>query len=81
MRLTSTSSRLLSAHALLVAQQPDGFAAVAPRMQEDMARFCQIMLGIGARSGIMIQRDGKGNPDNSDVRIAFQEAAAKGLGQ
>jgi CubicO group peptidase (beta-lactamase class C family) len=30
---------------------------------------------------VMFQRDGKGNPDNSDVRIAFQEAAAKGLGQ
>jgi hypothetical protein len=29
----------------------------------------------------MFQRDGKGNPDNSDVRIAFQEAAVKGLGQ
>ncbi len=28
---------------------------------------------------LMFQRDGKGNPDNSDVRIAFQEAAAKGL--
>jgi CubicO group peptidase (beta-lactamase class C family) len=26
---------------------------------------------------IMFERDGKGNPDNSDVRIAFQEAAAK----
>jgi CubicO group peptidase (beta-lactamase class C family) len=26
---------------------------------------------------LMFQRDGKGNPDNSDVRIAFQEAAAK----
>jgi CubicO group peptidase (beta-lactamase class C family) len=30
---------------------------------------------------VMFERDGKGNPDNSDVRIAFQEAAAKGLGQ
>ena len=30
---------------------------------------------------LMFQRDGKGNPDNSDVRIAFQEAAAKGLVQ
>jgi CubicO group peptidase (beta-lactamase class C family) len=30
---------------------------------------------------LMFQRDGKGNPDNSDVRIAFQEAAAQGLGQ
>lgn len=30
---------------------------------------------------IMFERDGKGNPDNSDVRIAFQDAAAKGLGQ
>jgi CubicO group peptidase (beta-lactamase class C family) len=30
---------------------------------------------------IMFERDGKGNPDNSDLRIAFQEAAAKGLGQ
>jgi CubicO group peptidase (beta-lactamase class C family) len=30
---------------------------------------------------LMFQRDGKGNPDNSDVRIAFQDAAAKGLGQ
>lgn len=30
---------------------------------------------------VMFQRDGKGNPDNSDVRIAFQEAAMKGLGQ
>jgi CubicO group peptidase (beta-lactamase class C family) len=30
---------------------------------------------------LMFQRDGKGNPDNSDVRIAFQEAAAKALGQ
>ncbi len=29
---------------------------------------------------VMFQRDGKGMPDNSDVRIAFQEAAAKGLG-
>jgi len=29
---------------------------------------------------VMFERDGKGNPDNSDVRIAFQEAAAKGLG-
>jgi len=29
---------------------------------------------------LMLQRDGKGNPDNSDVRIAFQDAAAKGLG-
>jgi CubicO group peptidase (beta-lactamase class C family) len=29
---------------------------------------------------LMLQRDGKGNPDNSDVRIAFQEAAiAEGL--
>jgi CubicO group peptidase (beta-lactamase class C family) len=28
---------------------------------------------------VMFQRDGKGNPDNSDVRIAFQEAAAQGL--
>jgi CubicO group peptidase (beta-lactamase class C family) len=27
----------------------------------------------------MFERDGHGNPDNSDVRIAFQEAAAKGL--
>jgi CubicO group peptidase (beta-lactamase class C family) len=24
---------------------------------------------------LMFERDGKGNPDNSDVRIAFQEAA------
>jgi CubicO group peptidase (beta-lactamase class C family) len=30
---------------------------------------------------VMFERDGKGNPDNSDVRIAFQEAAAKGLGR
>lgn len=30
---------------------------------------------------LMFQRDGKGNPDNSDVRVAFQDAAAKGLGQ
>jgi CubicO group peptidase (beta-lactamase class C family) len=30
---------------------------------------------------VMFERDGKGNPDNSDVRIAFQDAAAKGLGQ
>ena len=30
---------------------------------------------------VMFQRTGKGNGDNSDVRIAFQEAAAKGLGQ
>jgi CubicO group peptidase (beta-lactamase class C family) len=30
---------------------------------------------------VMFERDGKGNPDNSDVRIAFQESAAKGLGQ
>jgi len=30
---------------------------------------------------LMFQRDGKGNPDNSDARIAFQDAAAKGLGQ
>ncbi|MEO8368435.1 MAG: serine hydrolase domain-containing protein [Candidatus Solibacter sp.] len=29
---------------------------------------------------LMFQRDGKGNPDNSDVRIAFQEAALAGLG-
>jgi CubicO group peptidase (beta-lactamase class C family) len=28
---------------------------------------------------VMFQRDGKGNPDNSDVRIAFEEAAAEGL--
>jgi CubicO group peptidase (beta-lactamase class C family) len=28
---------------------------------------------------LMFERDRKGNPDNSDVRIAFQEAAAKGL--
>jgi CubicO group peptidase (beta-lactamase class C family) len=28
---------------------------------------------------VMFQRDGKGNPDNSDVRIAFEEAAAKEL--
>jgi CubicO group peptidase (beta-lactamase class C family) len=28
---------------------------------------------------LMFQRDGKGNPDNSDVRLAFQEAAAKSL--
>ena len=25
---------------------------------------------------IMFERDGKGNPDNSDLRIAFQDAAA-----
>jgi CubicO group peptidase (beta-lactamase class C family) len=31
--------------------------------------------------GLMFQRDGKGNPDNSDVRVAFQEAAARGLEQ
>lgn len=30
---------------------------------------------------LMFQRDGKGNPDNSDVRIAFQEAATNGLGR
>jgi len=30
---------------------------------------------------VMFQRDGKGNPDNSDVRIAFQEAASHGLAQ
>jgi CubicO group peptidase (beta-lactamase class C family) len=30
---------------------------------------------------LMFQRDGKGNPDNSDVRIAFQDAAAQGLGR
>jgi CubicO group peptidase (beta-lactamase class C family) len=28
---------------------------------------------------LMFERDGKGNPDNSDVRIAFQEAAAANL--
>lgn len=28
---------------------------------------------------LMFERDGKGNPDNSDVRIAFQESAASGL--
>jgi len=28
---------------------------------------------------VMFERDGKGNPDNSDVRIAFQDAAQKGL--
>jgi CubicO group peptidase (beta-lactamase class C family) len=28
---------------------------------------------------LMFERDGHGNPDNSDVRIAFQEAAAMGL--
>ncbi len=28
---------------------------------------------------VMFERDGKGNPDNSDVRIAFQDAAARGL--
>ncbi len=26
---------------------------------------------------LMVQRDGKGNPDNSDVRIAFQDAVGK----
>lgn len=30
---------------------------------------------------LMFQRDGKDNPDNSDVRIAFQDAAAKAPGQ
>jgi CubicO group peptidase (beta-lactamase class C family) len=30
---------------------------------------------------LMYQRDGKGNPDNADVRIAFQETAAKALGR
>jgi CubicO group peptidase (beta-lactamase class C family) len=30
---------------------------------------------------LMFERDGKGNPDNSDVRIAFQDAAVKDLGQ
>ena len=30
---------------------------------------------------VMFERDGKGNPDNSDVRIAFQDAAAQGLAQ
>ena len=30
---------------------------------------------------VMFQRDGKGNPDNSDVRIAFQDAASQGLAQ
>ena len=25
---------------------------------------------------VMFERTGKGNPDNSDIRIAFQEAAA-----
>ena len=30
---------------------------------------------------VMFERDGKGNPDNSDVRIAFQDAAAEGLGK
>ena len=30
---------------------------------------------------LMFERDGKGNPDNSDVRIAFQDAAAKGIAQ
>jgi CubicO group peptidase (beta-lactamase class C family) len=30
---------------------------------------------------VMFERDGHGNPDSSDVRIAFQEAAAKGLPQ
>jgi CubicO group peptidase (beta-lactamase class C family) len=29
---------------------------------------------------LMLQRTGKGNPDDSDVRIAFQAAARKGLG-
>jgi CubicO group peptidase (beta-lactamase class C family) len=29
---------------------------------------------------VMFQRDGKGNSDNSDVRIAFQDAATPGLG-
>jgi CubicO group peptidase (beta-lactamase class C family) len=28
---------------------------------------------------VMFERDGHGNPDNSDVRIAFQEAAGKGV--
>lgn len=28
---------------------------------------------------LMFERDGKGNPDNSDVRIAFQDAAAPAL--
>jgi CubicO group peptidase (beta-lactamase class C family) len=28
---------------------------------------------------LMFERDGKGNPDNSDVRIAFQESAVSGL--
>jgi CubicO group peptidase (beta-lactamase class C family) len=28
---------------------------------------------------LMIQRDGKGNPDNSDVRIAFHETALSAL--
>jgi CubicO group peptidase (beta-lactamase class C family) len=28
---------------------------------------------------LMFQRDGKGNPDNADVRVAFQEAAARDL--
>ncbi len=30
---------------------------------------------------LMFQRTGKGNPDDSDVRIAFHEAARKALGQ
>ena len=30
---------------------------------------------------ILFQRDGKGNPDNSDVRIAFQESALPALGR
>ena len=29
---------------------------------------------------VMFERDGKGNPDNSDVRIGFQEVASKALG-
>jgi CubicO group peptidase (beta-lactamase class C family) len=28
---------------------------------------------------VMFERTGKGNPDNSDIRIAFQEAAAASL--
>jgi CubicO group peptidase (beta-lactamase class C family) len=30
---------------------------------------------------VMFERDGKGNPDNSDVRIAFENAASPGLGR
>jgi len=72
LRLLASLLAVLCAPAAYSAQSASSFDAVRPAMAYSTQSWADPAKGL--IWVVMFQRNGKGNPDNSDVRIAFQNA-------